>query len=130
MRAPRGQISGFNLTSQEIDLGGYAYSTSETVSWTEAPSNTSGTLTVTDGAKVANLTLLGSYVTSNFDLSTDSQGGTLVTDPPVAAARFAQAMAAFDTLPPASSMLSQSSIHSSEMIPGLKFTADGRARGV
>jgi hypothetical protein len=35
-------------------------------------------LTVTDGADVAKLTLLGNYVTSEFALSTDSHGGTFV----------------------------------------------------
>ena len=39
---------------------------------------TSGTRTVVDGAKTATLSLLGSYVTSDFALSTDSHGGTFV----------------------------------------------------
>jgi autotransporter passenger strand-loop-strand repeat protein len=77
-----GEIAGMSNPSQMLDLGGFAYGTGETVSWTEAASNTSGTLTVTDGAKVAKLTLLGSYVTSNFTLSTDNAGGTYVVDPP------------------------------------------------
>ena len=38
-------------------------------------------LTVTDGGQVAQLALLGSYVTSDFSLSNDGNGGTFVTDP-------------------------------------------------
>ncbi len=48
--------------------------------------NTSGTLTVTSGGLSANITLLGQYVAGNFHIQTDGAGGTLVTDPPVAAA--------------------------------------------
>ena len=70
-------ISGFS-TSDAIDLLGFGYSGSETRSFTEAASNTSGTLSVVDGAKNASLTLLGSYVTSNFALSSDGGAGTFV----------------------------------------------------
>jgi hypothetical protein len=35
-------------------------------------------LTVTDGANVAKLTLLGHYFTSDFALPTDAHGGTFV----------------------------------------------------
>jgi hypothetical protein len=80
------EIGGFTLTTQEIDLLGYAYNSStETRSWTEAASNTSGTLTVVDGSKTATLNLLGSYSTANFTLSSDGAGGTLIIDPPVEA---------------------------------------------
>jgi hypothetical protein len=49
-------------------------------------SNTSGTLTVTDGgAATANIALLGTYVAGQFHITSDGHGGTLVTDPPVAA---------------------------------------------
>jgi autotransporter passenger strand-loop-strand repeat protein len=89
-----GHIAGLNLPSQLVDLSGFAYSSAETRSWTEAANNTSGTLTVTDGAKTATLTLLGSYVTSNFTLSSDGAGGTLIVDPPIRAPTLmAQAMA-------------------------------------
>ena len=42
----------------------------------------SGTLTVTDGtpATTANITLLGQYAASNFNIQTDGHGGTLVLD--------------------------------------------------
>ena len=83
-----GQIDGVTLSSQKIDLGGYAYNSStETVSWAESSGNTSGTLTVTDGAQVAHLTLQGNYVTSNFTLSNDGAGGTYVVDPPSSGGR-------------------------------------------
>jgi hypothetical protein len=50
----------------------------------EAPSNTSGTLTVSDhGGNTANITLLGQYVAGNFNIATDGHGGTVVYDPAV-----------------------------------------------
>jgi autotransporter passenger strand-loop-strand repeat protein len=94
-----GTIAGLSLKSQKVDLAGFAYSSAgEKVSWSEAASHTSGTLTITDGAQVAKLRLLGDYVTSDFALSTDGHGGSYVADPPPtgyanSVARFAQAMA-------------------------------------
>ena len=98
-------IAGMTGVKDKIDLGGFTYGAGETVSWTEAAGNTSGTLTVTDGAKTASLTLIGDYVTSNFTLSDDGIGGTYVVDPPStgalatgggpSVANFTQAMAAF-----------------------------------
>jgi hypothetical protein len=95
-------------SSQKIDLTGFAYSSSgETASWTEAPSNTSGTLTVTDGAQVAHLTILGDFVTSNFTLSTDGHSGTYIVDPPLTAGAgahaFIQAMASLGVTGPSGS---------------------------
>ena len=54
-------------------------------------------LTVSDGAQVAHLSLIGSYVSSDFHLATDAHGGTYVDDPRTtpAATRFAEAMAGF-----------------------------------
>ena len=91
------KISGLTTSSQKIDIGGFAFSASESATW--AQSGTSGTLTVTDGANVANLTLIGTYTNSSFNLSDDGHGGTFVVDPPghaapPAAAGFIQAMAA------------------------------------
>jgi len=74
-------IAGLTVPSQLIDLGGFTFSLGETVSWTEADDNTSGSLTITDGALAAQLTLDGSYVTSNFVLSDDGSGGTYIADP-------------------------------------------------
>ncbi|HZZ87002.1 MAG TPA: hypothetical protein VFE13_01585, partial [Caulobacteraceae bacterium] len=74
-----------------------AFSSGETVSWNQT--GTSGTLTVRDGTQSASLVLKGSYVASEFQLSDDGHGGTLVADPPARAAtrgaRLTQAAAAF-----------------------------------
>jgi autotransporter passenger strand-loop-strand repeat protein len=89
------KISGLTTSTQKIDLGGFTFSAGETVTWTQA--GTSGTLKVTDGAKTASLTLIGTYTTANFHLSNDGHGGTFVVDPPVtpATAPFVQAIAGF-----------------------------------
>jgi len=80
--------------SQQVDLVGFGYSTSETVSWSQT--GTSGTLTVSDGGQSAKLTLIGGYTTSNFVLSDDGHGGTILVDPPIKGlAGFTQAMAGF-----------------------------------
>jgi autotransporter passenger strand-loop-strand repeat protein len=86
-------ISGLATASQKIDLGGFDFSGVETVSWTQ--SGTSGTLSVVDGAKTASLTLVGTYVTSDFTLSDDGHKGTFVADPRPghAAAHFVAAIA-------------------------------------
>jgi autotransporter passenger strand-loop-strand repeat protein len=86
-------ISGLQTSAQKVDLKGFASSTGETVGWVQ--SGTSGTLTVTDGAKVAHLTLIGSYATSDFKLAADGHGGTFVFDPrpAPAGAQLAQAAA-------------------------------------
>jgi autotransporter passenger strand-loop-strand repeat protein len=78
-------IKGFAIPDQ-LDLRGIAFGSGTTLSFTEPAGNTSGTLTVNDGTHTINLTLLGSYTTSNFTLATDTHSGTLVTDPPAAGA--------------------------------------------
>jgi hypothetical protein len=82
-------------SGQKIDLGGFAYSTSEAASWIQ--SGTSGTLTVSDGAQTAQLSLIGTYVSSDFNLTT-IMAGPYVDDPRAAtpaATRFAEATAGF-----------------------------------
>jgi autotransporter passenger strand-loop-strand repeat protein len=90
-------ISGMTGPGQKVDLGDFTYSSGETVSWTQ--SGTSGTLTISDGAQTARLTLDGTYVSGDFDLATDGSGGTYVYDssatPAAAPTRFTQAMAGF-----------------------------------
>jgi hypothetical protein len=79
-----GTISGFTL-GDEIDLRGLAYTSGITkLSWTQLTSgaNASGTLTVSSGAAVETLTLLGQYTAANFSATSDGAGGTLITDPP------------------------------------------------
>jgi hypothetical protein len=46
----------------------------------------SGTLTVSGGGHVAEITLFGQYMHNNFNIAPDGRGGTLVTDPPVSPA--------------------------------------------
>jgi autotransporter passenger strand-loop-strand repeat protein len=75
-------IGGF-AAGDTIDLGTFAYATTETATFVEAASKTSGTLTIFDGAQTEKLTFLGTYATSNFALATDGSQGTLITDPPV-----------------------------------------------
>jgi hypothetical protein len=70
-------IAGFSIGDQ-IDLATIAFGPSSTVSFTEAANNAGGTLTVTNGDQRADLTLLGTYATSNFDLASDGAGGTQV----------------------------------------------------
>ncbi len=65
-------------SGDEFDLGGFEFGASETRSFTENSGHTGGTLSVTDGSRHANLSLLGSYVTSDFALSGDGHGGTFV----------------------------------------------------
>jgi autotransporter passenger strand-loop-strand repeat protein len=78
-----GTIAGMHDSSERVDLGGFDYSSSEKISWTEAANNTSGVLTIVDGSKTAKLALVGSYVKGNFVLSADGAGGTIVVDPVV-----------------------------------------------
>ena len=75
-----GTIAGFSspqgvnetIDLREIGAGAHA---------TFTQTGTSGTLTVTDAAgHTANLTLLGTYSTANFSLSSDGSGGTLIKD--------------------------------------------------
>jgi autotransporter passenger strand-loop-strand repeat protein len=44
----------------------------------------SGTLAVTNGATTVDITLLGQYATGNFNVSSATAGGTVVSDPPLA----------------------------------------------
>src|SRR5262249_48547326 len=81
-----GTIIGFASpagVTEAIDLRDITFDGTTTVKYTEAASNTSGTLTVTHGTQTANLTLLGTYSTASFHIATDNAGGTLVTDPTV-----------------------------------------------
>jgi autotransporter passenger strand-loop-strand repeat protein len=77
-------ISGFAKPDQ-LDLSAIAFGSGTTLSFTEASNNSSGTLTVTDGTHTDNLTLLGQYTAAQFNLASDGNGGTLVTDPPAVA---------------------------------------------
>ena len=77
-----GLVAGFGLPDQ-FDLTGISFVSGITLAnFVESGGNTSGTLTVTDRTHTAQITLLGQYVTGNFHLQNDGQGGTLVLDPP------------------------------------------------
>jgi autotransporter passenger strand-loop-strand repeat protein len=74
-----GVISGFGVPGG-IDLTDIAFS-GATLGYTNNVN--SGVLTITNGANVATIQVLGQYVQANFNLSNDGNGGVLVTDPPV-----------------------------------------------
>jgi autotransporter passenger strand-loop-strand repeat protein len=80
-----GLVAGFG-GSDQIDLRDVAFLTATTrkspqthLSFTEAASALSGTLTVTDGAHTASIQLLGQYTASEFAAASDGNGGTLIT---------------------------------------------------
>ena len=50
-----------------------------------AKSYANNVLTVTDETHTANINMVGSYTLASFHFASDGSGGTLVTDPPVAA---------------------------------------------
>jgi len=52
-----------------------------TVNFVEAPSTTSGTLTVSDGTHIAQILLLGQYMAADFSAQSNGAGGTVITDP-------------------------------------------------
>ena len=64
-------IGGFS-SGDKIDLATFTFGSGTTRSFS------SGTLTVTNGGNHENLLFAGSYTTSNFALSNDGTGGTLV----------------------------------------------------
>jgi autotransporter passenger strand-loop-strand repeat protein len=70
-------ISGFGAGNL-IDFINLPYSAGASASFAEAKNNKSGVLTVIDGGHQMNLTLKGSYTTSNFVVSSGALGGTMV----------------------------------------------------
>jgi hypothetical protein len=73
-----GTLATFTAGNQ-LDLKDIGF-TGATLSYTSSnPSNTSGTLQVSDGAHTANILLLGQYSTANFQKNNDGTGGTLIT---------------------------------------------------
>ena len=75
------QIAGFTQPNQMIELDGFAFNGAETVAWSQ--SGAGGTLTVRDGAKVAQLTLIGAHAAGDFSLAGDGSGGTFVETPSI-----------------------------------------------
>jgi len=80
-----GLVAGFGAPDH-LDLRDIAFGSGTHVSFAEAGNNQSGTLTVTDGVHSANIMLLGQYTAGQFTSASDGHGGTLIGDPPVAAA--------------------------------------------
>lgn len=100
-----GQISGLSKTgANSLDLLDVPFAGVTTGHYSGTA--TSGVLTVTEGANVATIHLLGDYLGSAFVLSSGSGGGTKVVDPSAASAipgaaptkaLFVQALAAFES---------------------------------
>ena len=77
-----GVVAGFgnNDDPDRIDLADIAFGTAGKKGPLSYNGNLlGGTLTVTDGVHTANIALLGQYTASEFALSNDGHGGTLVT---------------------------------------------------
>lgn len=81
-----GAISGFQ-SGDSIDLSFIDFNSTAgaTLGYSANAGNTGGTLTVTDGTNAASLALLGQYSAANFVLSSDGQGGTLISEQQVQA---------------------------------------------
>ena len=80
-----GAVSGFSLTgATRLDLRDIVFATGTTTA-TFAGTATGGTLTVTSGAEVAKIKLVGDYLTSVFTPSSDGHDGTMIVDPWAAA---------------------------------------------
>jgi hypothetical protein len=79
------KISGFAATDT-LDLAGYAFGAKEKLSFKENATKTQGTLTITDGALHATITLFGQYVAAGFQHVSDGAAGTAIhyAAPPVA----------------------------------------------
>lgn len=73
----------YTKPDDQIDLQGVSIATARKghagLTFTDAASNLSGTLTVTDGVHTVNLELLGQYIASEFVAASDGHGGTLIT---------------------------------------------------
>ena len=78
--APAYTGSVFGLAgSDSLDLAGISFGVGTTATYL---GNTSGgVLTVSDGTHTANIDLVGNYLSSTWDLSSDGHGGTVVVDP-------------------------------------------------
>ncbi|MGO9046174.1 MAG: hypothetical protein ACLQFW_04695 [Xanthobacteraceae bacterium] len=61
-------------------LAGIGFGAGTTLGYSENSSGTGGTLTVSDGADAAAITLLGHYMASSFVTAADGHGGTLITE--------------------------------------------------
>jgi hypothetical protein len=69
--------------SGAIDLSCIGFGANTTLGYSANAANTGGTLTVTDGTQSANIALLGQYTAASFAMTSDGNGGTLITEPAV-----------------------------------------------
>src|ERR1700733_12062870 len=69
-----GQVAGLAGTDA-LDLADISYGATTTATFSGNASG--GTLTVTDGTNTANIALVGNYLSSNWDLSSNANGGTI-----------------------------------------------------
>jgi autotransporter passenger strand-loop-strand repeat protein len=67
------------LSGGMLDFAEFGFGSSTNGNFAEAASNTSGTLTVTNGVSTAKILLVGQYTTANFHLTSDGHAGTLVS---------------------------------------------------
>ena len=75
--------SGTLSTGDQIDLTNITYSSHDAYSTAYDGATNITTLTVTDGTTTDAINLVGNYTNSTFTFSPDSNGGTIVVDPPV-----------------------------------------------
>ena len=72
-----GTITGFD-GADVIDLANVEFGTAS-ISYQGTAGGTGGTLTISDGAHIAELSLVGDYSADNFSLATDHLKGTSIT---------------------------------------------------
>jgi hypothetical protein len=78
-----GTVSGLSDTSQ-IDFADIEFGAGTSFAYHTSQDGTGGTLTISDGAHISNIALIGQYDAGGFTLSTDSAGiGTLIRYHPV-----------------------------------------------
>jgi hypothetical protein len=77
-----GQLAGFG-NHDPIDWSGIGFGAAAALANSAARDSTASTLGVRDGIHSAAVALLGQYIAGNFALSSDGNGGTLPTDPPL-----------------------------------------------
>jgi hypothetical protein len=73
-----GVVSGFGK-ADHLDLSDIKFGAGVTHEYLANAQGTGGTLTVSDGAHTANISMLGQYTAEGFQVSDDHHAGTLIT---------------------------------------------------
>jgi hypothetical protein len=74
-----GTVAG--LRGQDaIDLADIAFGAGSTLGYAANADGSGGTLSASDGTRMANIALLGSYMASSFVAASDGHGGTLISE--------------------------------------------------